>query len=85
MDTVLSHIRSANTKMKFVTLWAGKEASTYLSTLEEDHQDSLRAILVSLEEWTRPKSDDIAAFIHLRALNQGNKMLSTYIQEVRRW
>ena len=30
MDTVLSHIRSADTKMKFVTLWAGKEARTYL-------------------------------------------------------
>ena len=84
MDTVLSHIRSADTKMKFVTLWAGKEARTYLSTLEEDHRDSLRTILDSLEEWTRPKSDEIAAFTHLRTLNQGNKMLSTYIQEVRR-
>ena len=41
MDTVLSHIRSADTKMKFVTLWAGKEARIYLSTLEEDNQDSL--------------------------------------------
>ena len=28
MDTVLSHIRSADTKMKFVTLWAGKAART---------------------------------------------------------
>ena len=42
MDTVLSHIRNADTKMKFVTLWAGKEARTYLSTLEQDNQDSLR-------------------------------------------
>ena len=24
MDTVLSHIKNADTKMKFVTLWAGK-------------------------------------------------------------
>ena len=84
MDTVLSHIRNADTKMKFVTLWAGKEARTYLSTLEEDHRDSLRAILDSLEDWTKPKSDEIAAFTHLRTLNQGNKTLSTYIQEVRR-
>ena len=50
MDMVLSHIRNADKKMKSVTLWAGKEARTYLSTLEEDHQDSLRAILDSLEE-----------------------------------
>ena len=40
MDTVLSHIRNADTKMKFVTLWAGKEARTYLNTLEQDNRDS---------------------------------------------
>ena len=83
MDTVLSHIRNAEKKINFVTLWAGKEARTYLSTLEEDHRDSLRAILDSLEDWTKPKSDGIAAFTHLRTLNQGNKTLSTYIQEVK--
>ena len=70
--------------MKFVTLWAGKEARTYLSTVEEDCKDSLRTVLDTLEDWTRPKSDEIAAFTHLRTLNQGNKTLSAYIQEVRR-
>ena len=80
MDMVLSHIRSADTKMKFVTLWAGKEARTHLNTLEQDNRDSLGTILDSLEEWTRPKSDEIAAFTHLRTLNQGNKTLSSYIQ-----
>ena len=84
IDTVLSHIKNADTKMKFVTLWAGKEARTYLNTLEQDNRDSLKTILDSLEEWTKPKSDEIAAFTHLRALNQGNKTLSSYIQEVRR-
>ena len=84
MDTVLSHIKNADTKMKFVTLWAGKEARTYLNTLEHDNRDSLKTILDSLEEWTKPKLDEIAAFTHLRALNQGNKTLSSYIQEVRR-
>ena len=48
MDTVLCDIRSADTKMKFVTLWAGKEARTYLSTLEQDNRDSLRTILTVL-------------------------------------
>ena len=37
-----------------------------------------------LEDWIRPKADEIAAYTQLRALNQGNKILSTYIQEVRR-
>ena len=84
LDTVLSHIRNADTKMKFASLLAGKEARTYLSTVEEDRKDSLRAVMDTIEDWTRPKSDEIAAFTHLRTLNQGNKTLSTYIQEVRR-
>ena len=37
----------------------------------------------TLEDWTKLKSDEIATFTHLRTLNQGNKTLSTYIQEVR--
>ena len=41
-------------------------------------------MLDTLKDWTRPKSDEVAAFTQLRALNQGNKTLSTYIQEVRR-
>ena len=36
IDTVLSHIKNVDTKMNFVTLWAGKEARTYLSMVEED-------------------------------------------------
>ena len=35
------------------------------------------------EGWTKPKSDEVAAFTQLRALNQGNKTLSAYILEVR--
>ena len=70
--------------MKFVSLWVGKEARTYLSMVEEDCKDSLSTVMDTLEDWTRPKSDEIAAFTHLRTLNQGSKTLSTYIQEVRR-
>ena len=81
---VLSHIRNQETKLKYVCLWAGKEARTYLSTVSKDSKDSLRTMLDTLEDWTKPKSDEIAVFTHLRALNQGNKTLSTYIQEVRR-
>ena len=84
MDTgALSH-QKCRYKNEICDLWAGKEGRTYLSTLEQDNWDSLSTILDSLEEWTKPKSDEIAAFTHLRTLNQGNKMLSSYIQEVRR-
>ena len=84
LDMVLSHIRNQETKLKYVSQWARKEARTYLSTVSVDHKDSLRTMLDTLEDWTKPKSDEIAAFTHLRALNQGNKTLSAYIQEVRR-
>ena len=40
VDTVLAHIKDKNTKLKFVTLWAGKEARTYLNTLSEEKKDS---------------------------------------------
>ena len=72
------------TKIKFVSLWAGKEARTYLSTVDQDKKDSLKTMLDTLKDWTRPKSDEVAVLTQLRALNQGSKTLSTYIQEVRR-
>ena len=75
LDTVLAHVCSMDTKMKFVYLWAGKEARTYLSTVDPDCKDSLTAILDTLEDWTKPKSDEISAFTHLRTLNQGTKTL----------
>ena len=85
MDTVLSHIKNADTKMKFVTLWAGKEARTYLNTLERDDRDSLKTILDSLEEWTKPKSDEIAAFTHLRPLNQVPKCFNLTYKRSEEW
>ena len=47
-------------------------------------QRQYKTMLDTLENWTKHKSDEIVAFTHLRTLNQGNKILSTYIQEVRR-
>ena len=84
LDTVLSHIRNQETNLKFVSLWAGKEARTYLNMVDQDKKDSLKTMLDTLKDWTRPKSDEVAVFTQLRTLNQGNKTLSTYIQEVRR-
>ena len=84
VNTALAHIKDKTTKLKFMTLWAGKEARMYLSTVSDDKKDSLQILLNALEDWTRPKADEIAAYTQLRALNQGNRTLSTYIQEVRR-
>ena len=84
LNTVLSHIRNQETKLKFVSLWTGKEARTYVNMVDQDKKDSLKTMLDTLEDWTSPKSDEVAVFIQLRTLNQGNKTLSTYIREVMR-
>ena len=45
--------------------------------VDQDKKESLKTMLDTLEDWTRPKSDEVAAFTQLRARNQGNKTLST--------
>ena len=78
VDTALVHIKDKSTKLKFVTLWAGKEARTYLNTLSEEKKDSLQTLLNTLEEWTRLKAEEITAYMQLRALNQGNKTFQVH-------
>ena len=84
LETILSNVKDAKTKVKYVTLWAGKGAHIYLSTVEEHQKNSLESLIETLDDWTKPKADKIAAFTQLRVLNQGNKTLSEFILEVRR-
>ena len=81
LDMVLSHIRSQETKLKFVSIWAGKEARICFN---KGKKDSLKTMLDTLDDWTKPKSYKIATFMQIRALNQSNKTISTCIQEVGR-
>ena len=48
-DTVLLHIMSQETNVKFVSLWAGKEARIYLNMVDQDRKDSLKTMLDTLE------------------------------------
>ena len=41
LDTVLARIRNQEAKLNYVSLWAGKEARTYLNTIPEDSRDNL--------------------------------------------
>ena len=84
LETYLSNVKDTNTKVKYVTLWAGKEARTYLNTVEEHQKNSLESLFETLHDWTKPKEDEIAAFTQLWALNQGNKTLSEFILKVQR-
>ena len=68
--------------------WAGKPARDYLKSLPESEFKyegaSAEAILAALEEKTKPKSNEIAAFTNLRSLKQGDMPLSEFIWEARR-
>ena len=44
---------------------AGKEACTYLSTVEEHQKKSLESLFETLDDWAKPKADEIAAFTQL--------------------
>ena len=68
--------------------WAGKPARDYLKSLPDSEFEyegaSAEAILEALEEKTKPKSNEIAAFTKLCSLKQGDMPLSEFIQEARR-
>ena len=58
--------------------WAGKPARDYLKSLPESEFKyegaSAETILEALEEKTKPKSNEIAAFTKLRSLKQGDSL-----------
>ena len=82
LETILDNIKEKTTQAKFVTLWAGKEACTYLSTQDANKKNSVKAILDTLEDWTKPEADEIAAYTQLRSINQGQRTLSEFIFEI---
>ena len=80
--------KSNTVKSNYVLRWAGKPARDYLKSLPESEFKyegaSAEAILQALEEKTKPKSNEIAAFTKLRSLKQGDMPLSEFICEARR-
>ena len=80
--------RSNSVKSNYVLRWAGKPARDYLKSLPESEFKykgaNTEAILEALEEKTKPKSNEIAAFTKLCSPKQGDMPLSEFIQEARR-
>ena len=79
---------SPSVKSNYVLRWAGKPARDYLKSLPKSEFKyegaSAEAILQALEEKTKPKSNEIAAFTKLHSLKQGDMPLSEFICEARR-
>ena len=79
--------RSNSLKSNYVLRWAGKPARDYLSLPESEFKyegTSAETILAALEEKTKPKSNEIAAFTTLHSLKQEDMSLSEFLQEARR-
>ena len=80
--------KSNSVKSNYVLRWAGKPARDYLKSLPEFEFKykgaSAESILQALEQKTKPKSNEIAAFTKLRSLKQEDMPLSEFICEARR-
>ena len=80
--------KSNSVKSNYVLRWAGKPARDYLKSLPESEFKyegaSAELILQALEQKTKPKSNEIAAFTKLRSLKQEDMPLSEFICEARR-
>ena len=74
--------QSKAVKANYILIWAGKTARTYLKSQGTDLKEP-KTILAALEDWTRPKCNEIAAFTRLRSLVQDSESLSEFIQEAR--
>ena len=80
--------KSNSVKSNYVLRWAGKPARDYLKSLLESEFKyegaSAESILQALEQKTKPKSNEIAAFTKLHSLKQEDMPLSEFIHEARR-
>ena len=80
--------KSNSVKSNYVLRWAGKPARDYLKSLPESEfkyeGPSAESILQALEQKTKLKSNEIAAFTKLCILRQEDMPLSEFIHEARR-
>ena len=80
--------KSNSVKSSYVLRWVGKPARDYLKSLPDSEFRYEGAcadeILTALENKTKPKPNEIAAFTKLQSLKQGDMPFSEFIQEARR-
>ena len=80
--------KSNSVKSNYILRWAGKPARDYLKSLPESEFKyegaSAESILQALQQKTKPKSNEIAAFTKLHSLKQEDMPLSEFIHEARR-
>ena len=65
-------------------IWAGKTTRDYINSRPDVDKADQMKILEELQDWTKPKSNKVAAFTSLRTLNQGTLNLSEFVTEATR-
>ena len=75
--------KSAAVKSNYVMIWAGKTGRTHIKSLNltEEQRASPATLLQKLEDWTKPRSNELAAAARFRELQQGNLSLAEYIDK----
>ena len=76
-------LKSKAVKANYVLIWAGKAGRTHIKslnlTMEEKRDPSV--LLKKFMEWTKPKSNALAAASNFRGLEQGDLSLAQYIDK----
>ena len=75
---------SKTLKANYVLIWVGETARHYFNSRPGvDKADPMKP-LEELQDWNKPKSNEIAVFTSLRTLNQRTLSLSDFITEATR-
>ena len=75
--------KNATVKSNYVRLWAGKTGRTHLKSLNltAEQQIDPNFLLQKFVDWTKPKSNEIAAATVFKKLEQGDLPLAEYIDK----
>ena len=75
--------KSRSVKANYVLIWAGKPGRTHIKSLRltDDERQDPNNLLHTLLEWTKPKSNALAAAAAFRRLEQGTLSLAEYIDK----
>ena len=76
-------VKSKAVKANCVLIWAGKTGRTHVKSLNlsREEKGDPSKLLKKLVEWTKPKSDALAASANFRRLEQGDLSLSESIKK----
>ena len=73
--------KSKEIKASYVLIWAGKIGGTKSLNLSAEQKKHPKVLLQKFLDWTKPKSNALAAAANFRRLEQGDLSLAEYIDK----